>query len=59
MVPARVHPEARRRALIVEQEHAPDQLRRDRLRAQEVLANLTTFCDRVGRANSSMSIFRY
>ena len=41
----RVHLEQRRRALIVQQEQA-ERLRRERFRAQEVLASLTAFCER-------------
>jgi site-specific DNA recombinase len=43
----RGHLEQRRRALIVQQEQA-EHLRRERFRAQEVLASLTAFCERVG-----------
>ncbi|MGI9148529.1 MAG: hypothetical protein ACR2IK_18595, partial [Chloroflexota bacterium] len=43
----RVHLEQLRRALIVQQEQA-EQLRRERFRAQEVLASLTAFCERIG-----------
>jgi site-specific DNA recombinase len=43
----RRHLEQRRRALIEQQEQAA-QLRRERFHAQEVLASLTAFCERVG-----------
>jgi site-specific DNA recombinase len=43
----RAHLQQRRRGLIVQQEQA-EQLRRERFRAQEVLASLTAFCERVG-----------
>src|SRR5205814_2499341 len=43
----RAHLERRRRALIVQQEQA-ERLRRERFRAQEVLASLTAFCERIG-----------
>src|SRR5207237_2700179 len=43
----RVHLEQRRRALIVQQEQA-ERLRREQFRAQEVVASLTAFCERVG-----------
>jgi site-specific DNA recombinase len=43
----RVHLEQRRRALIVQLEQA-ERLRRERFRAQEVLASLTAFCERIG-----------
>jgi hypothetical protein len=42
----RVHLEQRRRALIVQQEQT-ERLRRERFRAQEVLASLTAFCERI------------
>src|ERR1051326_5214888 len=43
----RLHIEHRRHALIEQREHA-DQLRREQVRAQEVLVSLTAFCERVG-----------